>query len=99
MSDQRDSGETFGFVAGLMAGFVLSAPIAAWLAPHSGTEVRRTITQQGLIIRRRVGDTVRRPVEQVQQHIAELRGESIEDALEEGRALAAQRMTARGAGE
>ena len=97
MADRRDTGETFGFVAGLMAGFLLSAPIAAWLAPRSGTEVRHTITQQGMIIRRRVEGTVRRPVAQMQQQIAGLRGESIEDALEEGKALAAQRQTARSA--
>ncbi len=95
MADRRDTGETFGFVAGLMAGFLLSAPIAAWLAPRSGAQVRETITQRGMIIRRRVGGTVRRPVEQVQQQIASMRGESIEDALDEGRALAAQRQTAR----
>jgi gas vesicle protein len=83
----QSGGETFSFVGGLILGFIVSAPIVAWLSPRSGEETRRDITQRGMIIRRRVRQTVRKPLEQVQQ---QLKGDSIQEALEEGKTIAAR---------
>ncbi len=88
MPNKRDGGEAASFMSGLILGFVVSAPIAAWLSPRSGADLRQGITQRGLIIRR----TLRKPVEQVQEQLGHLRGDSVEDALHEGRAIAAQRQ-------
>ncbi|MBI5960692.1 MAG: hypothetical protein HY866_18280 [Chloroflexi bacterium] len=87
-SEQGD--ETFNFVAGLILGFIMSAPIAAWLSPHSGPEVRHSIVQRGRIVRRRVEQTIRKPLELAQDQITQLRGDSVQDALDEGKAIAAQ---------
>jgi gas vesicle protein len=86
-------GESFSFITGLIAGFIISAPVATWLSPRSGHETRQTITQQGLIIRRRVGQTLRQPVELVQAQLAQFKGDSVEDALEEGKSIAARRKS------
>lgn len=86
----RNQNSTFSFVSGLIAGLIISAPIAAWLSPRSGPERRKTITQQGIIIRRKVADSLRKPVEQVQEQLGQLKGISVEDALAEGKAIAAR---------
>jgi gas vesicle protein len=87
----RDEGEAFSFFAGLIVGFIVSAPLAAWLSPRSGSETRRSIVQRGTVVRRRVGETLRKPVEQVQEQFEQLKGDSVEEALEEGKAIAAQK--------
>ena len=84
---KSSSGEAFSFVSGLVFGLIVSAPVAAWLSPRSGEEMRQSITQRGMIIRRRVGDTIRRPIQQVQD---QLKGDSLQDALEEGKTIAAR---------
>jgi gas vesicle protein len=83
----QNGGEAFSFVGGLILGFIVSAPIAAWLSPRSGEETRHEMTQRGMIIRRRVGQTIRKPLEQVQE---QLKGDSIQEALEEGKTIAAR---------
>ena len=90
MARERQGSGTVEFVAGLIVGFVVSAPVVAWLSPRSGEETREVVVQRGLIIRRRVGETVQRPLEQVQQQLEQIKGESLEDALEEGKAIAAR---------
>lgn len=96
MSQQNTgAGESFSFITGLIVGFVLSAPIAAWLSPRSGEETRQQITQQGTIIRRRVGQTLRQPVERVQSQLEQLRGDSVDEALAEGKSIAVQQQAAR----
>jgi gas vesicle protein len=87
-SGQGDEG--FNFIIGLIVGVIVSAPVAAWLSPRSGVEMRQGIVQRGLIVRRRVGKTIRKPLEAAQDQIASLRGDSVEAALEEGKAIAAQ---------
>lgn len=87
MSDQNG---TISFVTGLLVGFVVSAPVVAWLSPRSGPERRSALNQQTTIIRRKVADTLRKPVEQVQEQIENLKGDSVADSLAEGRAIAAQ---------
>ena len=91
MAEQKDSG-TFSFVTGMIVGLLVSAPAVAWLSPRSGAENREAITQQGIIIRRKVADTLRKPVEQVQEQIQQLKGDSVSDAIEEGKAIASQRQ-------
>lgn len=96
-SDQ--GGEMLNFIGGLLFGFIISAPIVAWLSPRSGSETRREIRQQGIIIRRKAQQAVRKPIEQVQEQIeqlqakaGQLKGESIEEALQEGRSIAARAL-------
>jgi gas vesicle protein len=91
---QRE-GETFSFIAGLIVGVFISAPIAAWLSPRSGLETRESIRQQGVIIRKKAAEAVLKPVEQLQETIEHIKGDSVDDAIEEGKALAAQRAAAR----
>jgi hypothetical protein len=88
MPRKRDGGEAASYMSGLILGFVISAPLAAWLSPRSGADLRKTITQRGVIIRR----TLQKPVEQVQGRLEQLRGDSVEDALNEGRAIAARQQ-------
>jgi gas vesicle protein len=83
----QNGGEAFSFIGGLILGFIVSAPVAAWLSPRSGEETRQGITQRGIIIRRRVGQTIRKPLTQVQE---QLKGDSVQEALEEGRTIAAR---------
>jgi gas vesicle protein len=126
MAQQRNT-EITSYISGLILGLLVSAPIAAWLSPHSGQETRQEIRQQGFIIRRKVGQTVRKPIEavqegaeqigaqvgqipakvgrqvdqiqdkvgqqidQIQDKVGQIKGESVEDALAEGKAIAAQR--------
>jgi gas vesicle protein len=91
MSQQKSGdGASFSFITGLIAGFIISAPIAVWLSPRSGEETREAITQQGTIIRRKVGQTIRQPVELVQSQLDHLKGDSVDEALEEGKAIAAR---------
>lgn len=91
-SQQNQSGrETGSFINGLLLGFLVSAPIAAWLSPRSGPQTRATIRQKGVLIRRRAGETLRKPLEQVQERVENLRGDSVEDSIAEGKAIAAQK--------
>ncbi len=90
MAEHNDGAGTLSFVGGLILGFIISAPVVAWLSPRSGEETRQAITQQGLVIRRKVADTLRKPVEQVQEQLEQLKGGAVDDALAEGRSIAAQ---------
>ncbi len=83
----KSDGETFSFISGLVLGLVVSAPMVAWLSPRSGEETRQSITQRGMIIRRRVSETIRKPIQQVQD---QLKGDSVQEALEEGKTIAAR---------
>ncbi|WP_119066842.1 YtxH domain-containing protein [Aggregatilinea lenta] len=119
-----DDGLVLSFIGGLIAGALVSAPVAAWLSPRRGADTRDEIRQRGIIIRRKAVTAVRKPIElagdtagklqdqvsgavdkvqdqvsgavdKVQDQIGELqdrvKGESIEDSLEEGKAIAAQK--------
>lgn len=124
---QENTGETSTFISGLILGLLVSAPVAVWLSPRNGSETRQEIRQRGFIIRRKVGQTVRKPIEavqegaeqigaqvgqipgkvsqqvgqiqdkveqqidQLQEKVGQIKGESVEDALAEGKAIAAQR--------
>ena len=87
---KSNSGETFSFMSGLVFGLIVSAPVAAWLSPRSGEEARHGIVQRGMIIRRRVGETIRKPIQQVQD---QLKGDSLQEALDEGKTIAARRQS------
>ncbi|MBP8973282.1 MAG: hypothetical protein KBH93_05350 [Anaerolineae bacterium] len=91
MAGEQQSVGVVEFVAGLIVGFVVSVPVVAWLSPRSGAETREALVQRGWLIRRRAGETVRGPLEQVQQQLEQIKGESLEDALAEGKAIAARR--------
>jgi gas vesicle protein len=97
---RRDQGgEASSFIGGLILGFIISAPVAAWMSPRSGSETRSEIRQQGIIIRRKTQRVVRKPIETIQEQIeqlqakaGQLKGESVEDALREGRSIAARAL-------
>jgi len=91
MAGQERAEGTLEFVAGLIVGLAISIPAVAWLAPRGTSHLREAVVQRGLIIRRGVGQAVRRPLAQVEQQLERVRGESVEDALAEGRAIAARR--------
>lgn len=89
---------TLSLIKGLLLGLTVSAPIAAWLSPRSGKETRRRIFRGGEAIVQKTGDAfgqigsgVKQLPDQIQQKVGQIRGESVEDALEEGKAIAAQR--------
>jgi len=113
---RRDEGDTRDFLAGLLLGLLISAPVAAWLSPYSGHTLRKEIRQRGQVIVRRAGQTAQQvgqlPVKlgegvsqqigqigeqitgQVEQIQGKVRGrDSIDEALEEGRMIAAQRRS------
>ncbi len=80
------------FVSGLVLGLLVSAPIAAWLSPRSGPQVRSDIRQRGMVIRRRTAEVIRKPITAIQSQITDLRGDSIADLLDEGKRLARRHM-------
>lgn len=84
------------FLAGLIVGLAISLPAVAWLAPRGTDYLRDVVVQRGLLVRRRVGQAVRRPLQQVEQQLERVRGESVEEALAEGRAIAARAMRREG---
>ncbi len=88
----RNDDEAVSFIGGLIVGFMVSVPLIAWLSPRSAVEMRQQLTQRGIVIRRQVTQTLRKPVEQVQEQLAHLKGSAVEEALEEGRTLAARRQ-------
>jgi gas vesicle protein len=75
-----------------MVGFIVSVPVAAWMSPRSGSELRRTVVQRGLIVRRQVGQSIRKPLERVQDQIEQLRSDSVETSLDEGKSIAARQQ-------
>lgn len=77
---------TGAVINGLMLGLLVSAPIVAWLSPKSGPERRETLL-------RSVSNIARKPLAQVQQQVDRIKGESLTDALDEGRSLAARRAS------
>src|SRR5512145_1161333 len=96
--------ELFTFIKSLVGGLIASIPIIVWLAPRSGRQMRQGIRQQGYLIRRKAGSTVgqvgdqigqiqNKVGQQIEQAQQKVRGDSIEDAIEEGKAIAAQRRT------
>ena len=93
----RNDEEALSFIGGLIVGFMVSVPLVAWLAPRSAVEMRESLTQRGVVIRRQIAQTLRKPVEQVQGQLTHLKGSAVEEALEEGKALAAQRRQAQDA--
>lgn len=113
MSKRGDTGEgeVRSYLMGLLLGFAVGAPLAAWLSPRSGEATRREIRQRGMIVRRKAEGTVRQvaelpsrlgeqigeQVEQIQSKVG-LKDESLEDALEQGRAIAARKAAARESG-
>ncbi len=94
MAEQERAEGTVEFFAGLLVGLAISLPAVAWLAPRGTDSLREVVVQRGLIIRRRVGEAVRRPLAQVEQQLERVRGESVDEALAEGRAIAARRWRA-----
>ena len=77
METQQDNSEAPTFVFGMILGFVVGSITALWMAPRSGNEAR-----QG--IRSRAQSSVRIISDRVQ-------GESIEDSIELGKAIAHQK--------
>ena len=119
-----DDGLVLSFRGGLIAGALAWAPVAAGVSPRRGAATRDEIRQRGVLIRRKAGSAVRKPIDQigdtvgqiqdsvsgavdkvqdqvsgaadkVQDRIGDLqdrvKGESVEDSLEEGKAIAAQK--------
>jgi gas vesicle protein len=105
--NERNGGEAMTYIAGLILGAIISVPIAAWLSPRSGEQTRREIRQRGYIIRRKATQAVQQvghlpgqaaqqvgqQIEQVGEKVGLRKGDSIEEALEEGRMIAAQRRS------
>jgi gas vesicle protein len=92
MNQSNSDGGARNFITGLIVGFFVSLPVAAWLSPRSGPEARDAIRQQGRIVRRQAAEVIRKPVEGLQEKVEQIKGESVDDALAEGKALARQRQ-------
>lgn len=85
---QRTTGENrFNFGLGVVLGTLISMPVAAWLSPRSGPERRAAWW-------RAVAGVFGQPLTQAQRQVQRLRGESVSDAIAEGRALAARQSGA-----
>ncbi|HMM28750.1 MAG: hypothetical protein AAGU78_17335 [Chloroflexota bacterium] len=105
MGKRQEEANTGSFLGGLLLGLLVSAPVAAWLSPYSGHRLRQTIRQRGQVIVRRAGETAQQvshiPAritggvgQQVGQLQDKVRGrDTLDAALEEGRAIAAQRRS------
>lgn len=105
MGKRQDDADARSFLGGLLLGLLISAPVAAWLSPYSGHRLRQEIRQRGELIVHRAGETVQQvgqiPArvsdevgEQVSQLQDKVRGrDSLDEALKEGRTIAAQRRS------
>jgi gas vesicle protein len=69
-----EDGLVLSFIGGLLAGALVSAPIAAWLSPRRGAETRDEIRQRGVIIRRKAGSAVRKPIDQIGDTVEQIQG-------------------------
>lgn len=76
--------DTPTFVVGMMMGFLLGSILAVWMAPRSGKKTRDDIRHNVITLRLRAGNSVKQVVEKVQ-------GETVEDSIEQGKAIAHQK--------
>lgn len=76
--------DTPTFVFGMMVGFAVGSIIAVWMAPRSGKQTRQDIRQNVITLRLRAGNSVKQVVDKVQ-------GETVEDSIEQGKAIAHQK--------
>ncbi|MBI5929289.1 MAG: YtxH domain-containing protein [Chloroflexi bacterium] len=76
--------DTPTFVFGMMMGFLVGSILAVWMAPRSGKKTRDDIRHNVITLRLRAGNSVKQVVEKVQ-------GESVEDSIEQGKAIAHQK--------
>jgi len=105
MGKRQDDADARSFLGGLLLGLLISAPVAAWLSPYSGHRLRQEIRQRGELIVHRAGETVQqvgqipaRVSDEVSEQVGQLqdkvRGrDSLDEALKEGRTIAAQRRS------
>lgn len=77
MGTQKSDSETPTFVFGMILGFVAGSVAALWMAPRSGTESRQEIKNRAQSSVRIISDRVQ--------------GESVEDSIELGKAIAHQK--------
>lgn len=83
-SSVNQPNDTPTFVVGMMMGFVVGSVLAVWMAPRSGRKTRDDIRHNVITLRLRAGNSVKQVVEKVQ-------GESVEDSIEQGKAIAHQK--------
>lgn len=105
MGKRQDDADARSFLGGLLLGLLISAPVAAWLSPYSGHRLRQEIRQRGELIVHRAEETVQqvgqipaRVSDEVSEQVGQLqdkvRGrDSLDEALKEGRTIAAQRRS------
>jgi gas vesicle protein len=67
----------------MMLGFVAGSLLALWMAPRSGAQTRDDIRRTGLTLRVRAEERVKTIMERVQ-------GETLEESIEQGKAIAHQ---------
>lgn len=72
------------FVFGMMFGFLIGGVIALWMSPRSGRETRTDIRRNVITLRLRAEESVKQVVDKVQ-------GETVEDSIEQGKAIAHQK--------
>ena len=88
--------ETFHLSCGMIMEAIISAPVAAWLSPE-WQRTRSEIRQRGVTSGAR-RQAVRRPIEQIRNRSASSRRKPadqsrvVEDALREGRSIAARAL-------
>lgn len=105
---QSSDGEIRSYISGLILGFVVSVPLAAWLSPRSGEATRSEIRQRGVIVRRKAGEAAQKVGQlpgqlggQIGQQVGQLqekaglKEESVEDAIAQGQAIAARKAAER----
>ena len=94
-----------GFVTGLLCGAAVGAAIGLLLAPRSGAEMRRTLADSAERLREKGRDTYASASEVVGRVVEESRRAAeagrarVEDAVNEGRAVFAEQMSAARSGE
>jgi gas vesicle protein len=71
-----------------MVGFAVGSAVALWMAPRSGAQTRSELRRTGLTLRWRAEEGVKSVVERVQ-------GETLEESIEQGKAIAHQRRAER----
>jgi gas vesicle protein len=89
-----------GFVTGLLCGAAIGAAIGLLLAPRAGAEMRRTLIDSAERLREKGRDTYASASEAVGRVVEESRRAAeagrarVEDAVNEGRAVFAEQMSA-----
>jgi len=94
MNSHSQQNQGYGFVIGLMAGTVVGAGLALWLAPNSASELRERVTDTARTLGKRASERYEQAGARVGNAVEELtrKGNSVRDDVAESVARGAHEV-------